>query len=90
MAEEIISRETIEHDGFVYRVGGPGQIDSLWAATAGGQPSVLVHRLASSAVSMTPVSPDGQRIAFVDPAGIHVVSMSGGRPGRSPAGTSSG
>lgn len=66
-------------DRFVYRVGGPGQSDSLWVATARGGPPALVQRLTSNAASRTPISPDGGRVAFVDPTGIRVVPISGGR-----------
>jgi sugar lactone lactonase YvrE len=38
-----------------------------------------VQRLTSNAASQTRISPDGGRIAYADPAGIQVVSVSGGR-----------
>ncbi len=66
-------------DGFVYRAGGPGQADSLWYGRSAGSPATLVQRLGSNASSRTPVSPDGQRIAYVDRTGLHVVSVAGGR-----------
>jgi serine/threonine protein kinase len=66
-------------DRFVYRIGGPGQSDSLWVATASGGPPALVQRLTSNAASQTPISPDGGRIAFADLTGIRVVPISGGR-----------
>lgn len=66
-------------DRFVYRVGGPGQSDSLWVGTADGASAMLVQRLGSNAATPTPISPDGGRIAYADPTGIHVVPVSGGR-----------
>jgi Tol biopolymer transport system component len=66
-------------DRFVYRVGGPGQSDSLWLGTAEGAPATLVQRLTSNAASQTPISPDGGRIAYREPTGIEVISVSGGR-----------
>jgi sugar lactone lactonase YvrE len=65
-------------DRFVYRVGGPGQSDSLWLGTADGGSATLVQRLTSNVASQTPISPDGGRIAYVDPGGVQVVSVSGG------------
>jgi serine/threonine protein kinase/WD40 repeat protein len=66
-------------DRFVYRVGGPGQSDSLWVGTVSGAPPTLVQRLTTNAASQTPISPDGGRIAYADSTGIQVVSVSGGR-----------
>lgn len=66
-------------DRFVYRVGGPGQSDSLWLGTVDSAAATLVQRLTSDVASQTPISPDGGRIAYADPSGIHVVSVSGGR-----------
>jgi Tol biopolymer transport system component len=66
-------------DRFVYRVGGPGQSDSLWLGTANGAAATLVQRLTSNAASQTPISPDGGRVAYREPTGIEVVSVSGGR-----------
>lgn len=66
-------------DRFVYRVGGPGQSDSLWMGTADGAAETLVQRLTSNVASQSRVSPDGGRIAYRDPEGIQVVSVSGGR-----------
>jgi Tol biopolymer transport system component len=75
-------------DRFVYRAGGPGQSDGLWLGTVDGASATLVQRLTSSAASQTPISPDGGRIAYVDPAGIQVVSVSGGRAIRALSSTS--
>ena len=77
-------------DRLVYRVGGPGQIDSLWLATADGVSATLVQRLMSNAASHTPISPDSGRIAYREPTGIEVVSVSGGRPIRLLAATDIG
>ena len=66
-------------DRFVYRVGGPGQTDSLWLGTSDIASIALVQQLTSNYASQTPISPDGGRIAYVDPSGIQVVSASGGR-----------
>jgi Tol biopolymer transport system component len=66
-------------DRFVYRVGGPGQSDSLWIGRSDGTAAPLVQRLPSNTVSRARFSPDGGRIAYVDPSGIQVVSTSGGR-----------
>jgi serine/threonine protein kinase/WD40 repeat protein len=66
-------------DRFVYRVGGPGQSDSLWLGTRDGAPATLVQRFTSNAASETHISPDGGRIAYADSTGVHVVSVSGGR-----------
>jgi Tol biopolymer transport system component len=66
-------------DRFVYRVGGPGQIDSLWLGARDSTSVALVQQLTSNHASQTPISPDGGRIAYVDPSGIQVVSASGGR-----------
>jgi eukaryotic-like serine/threonine-protein kinase len=65
-------------DRFVYRVGGPGQSDSLWLATVDGAPATMVQRLTSNAASQTPISRDG-RVAYADRTGIQVTSVSGGR-----------
>ena len=77
-------------DRFVYRVGGPGQSDSLWLGTADGASPTLVERLASNAESQTPISPDGGRIAYRDPTGIEVASVSGGRAIRALSSTNVG
>jgi serine/threonine protein kinase/Tol biopolymer transport system component len=66
-------------DRFVYRVGGPGQSDSLWLGTRDSASVTLVQRFTSNAASQTHISPDGERIAYADSTGIHVVSVSGGR-----------
>ena len=66
-------------DRFVYRVGGPGQSDSLWLRTRDSTSARLVQRFTSNAASQTRISPDGGRIAYADPTGIHVVSTAGGR-----------
>ena len=66
-------------DRFVYRVGGPGQNDSLWLGAVDSASATLVQRLTSNVASQTPISPDGGRIAYADPSGIHVVSVLGGR-----------
>ena len=66
-------------DRFVYRVGGPGQSDSLWLRTRDSASARLVQRFTSNAASQTRISPDGGRIAYADPTGIHVVSTAGGR-----------
>jgi hypothetical protein len=70
---------TAAGDRSVYRVGGPGQSDSLWIAAPGGGAAALVHRFASNTAAPTPVSPDGERVLFVDSTGIGVVPISGGR-----------
>jgi Tol biopolymer transport system component len=66
-------------DRFVYRAGGPGQSDGLWLGSLAGGSSTLLQRLASNDASRTPISPDGERVAYVDPAGIQVMAMAGGR-----------
>jgi dipeptidyl aminopeptidase/acylaminoacyl peptidase len=66
-------------DRFVFRVGGPGQSDSLWIGRSDSATATLVQRLASNAASRARISPDGGRIAYVDPSGIQIVSTSGGR-----------
>jgi hypothetical protein len=66
-------------DRFVYRVGGPGQSDSLWLGTRDNSSATLVQRFTSNAASQTHISPDGGRIAYADSTGIHVVSAAGGR-----------
>jgi Tol biopolymer transport system component len=66
-------------DRFVYQAGGPGQPDSLWMATADGAGASMIQKLAvSGAGTWTQMSPDGGRVAYADPTGIHVVSTSGG------------
>jgi WD40 repeat protein len=66
-------------DRFVYQAGGPGQADSLWMASAEGAGASMVQELAvSGAGTWTQLSPDGGRVAYADPTGIHVVSTSGG------------
>lgn len=66
-------------DRFVYRVGGPGQSDSLWLGSPESASATLVQLLTSNAASQTRISPDGGRIAYADPSGIQIVSTSGGR-----------
>jgi Tol biopolymer transport system component len=77
-------------DRFAYRVGGPGQIASIWMGTTDGSAPMLVQRLASNVVSQTPVSPDGGRIAYADDTGIYVVAATGGRAVRVLATTNAG
>jgi eukaryotic-like serine/threonine-protein kinase len=74
-------------DRFVYRAGGPGQSDGLWLGSLAGGSSTLVQRLPSNDTSLTPISPDGERVAYVDPTGIQVVALSGGRAVRAYAST---
>jgi serine/threonine protein kinase len=70
-------------DRFVYRVGGPGQSDSLWIGTSDAAPATLIQKLESNAkASQARISPDGGRVAYVDPTGIQIVSSSGGRAAR--------
>jgi len=66
-------------DRFVYRAGGPGQIDSLWTGAPDGSPPRLVQRMSGNVTSQTPISPDGGRIAYADGTGIYVVAATGGR-----------
>ena len=66
-------------DAFVYRVGGPGQSDSLWYRGADARTATLVQRMTSNTGSRTPISPDGSRVAYVDSNGLFVVPLSGGR-----------
>lgn len=65
-------------DRFVYRLGGPGQADTLWLGASDGA-ATRVHPMTSNAASQTPISPDGGRVAYADATGIHVVPISGGR-----------
>jgi Tol biopolymer transport system component len=67
-------------DRFVYAVGGPGQVDSLWIGSDSNVPATFVQNLTSHATRQSRISPDGGRIAYADPAGIRIVSTSGGRP----------
>jgi WD40 repeat protein len=67
-------------DQFVYRVGGPGQIDSLWMGRENSDAKMFVQRFLSNRASPSRISPDGGRIAFVDSPGILIASASGGRP----------
>ena len=67
-------------DRFVYRVGGPGQIDSLWMGRENSDAVEFVQRFPSNRASQSRISPDGGRIAFADSPGILIVSVSGGRP----------
>jgi Tol biopolymer transport system component len=69
-------------DRFVYRAGGPGQSDGLWLGRDDAATPMFVQPLGSNTASQTPVSPDGQRIAYVDAGAIYVISASGGRPVR--------
>jgi serine/threonine protein kinase len=66
-------------DSFVYRIGGPGQSDSLWISDSKNASRTLVQKLASSTGSIARVSPDGTRIAYIEQSSIQVVSTSGGR-----------
>lgn len=69
-----------QDDSFVYRMGGPGQTDSLWYSDAKNTATRPAQNLASNATSLARISPDGTRIAFVqDGAAIQIVSTSGGR-----------
>ena len=63
----------------VYRVGGPGQTDSLWLGSADGAPPTPLVQLRSNMSSAHRMSPDGGRIAYADDSGIHVLSITGGR-----------
>lgn len=66
-------------DRYIYQAGGPGQADSLWIANADGTGTAMIQTLAvSGAGTWTRMSPDGGRIAYADPTGVHVVSTSGG------------
>jgi Tol biopolymer transport system component len=67
-------------DRFVYRVGGPGQVDSLWMGSDSNVPATFVQHLTSNATRQSRISPDGGRIAYADRIGIQIVSTSGGRP----------
>jgi Tol biopolymer transport system component len=66
-------------DRFVYRAGGPGQTGALWSGGLPGTEPRLIQHLAGNSGSLLAVSPDGSRIVYADRAGVHVVSMSGGR-----------
>jgi serine/threonine protein kinase len=74
-------------DGFVYRVGGPGQSDTLWYAASDTRTATLVQRMTSNRASRTPISPDGRRIAYADATGLYVIPVSGGRAVRALAST---
>jgi eukaryotic-like serine/threonine-protein kinase len=67
-------------DRFVYRAGGPGQIDGLWVGDSTNAAVTLVQQLSSNTGQRASISPDGNRIAFKDLSGIQIVSTSGGRP----------
>lgn len=70
-------------DRFAYRVGGPGQSDSLWIGSSDTASVTLIQKLGSSAkASQARISPDGGRVVYVDPTGIQIVSTSGGRAAR--------
>jgi len=66
-------------DRFVYRAGGPGQIDGLWLRDSASSTVTLVQQLSSNTGRRASISSDGNRIAFRDPLGIQIVSTSGGR-----------
>jgi Tol biopolymer transport system component len=69
-----------QDDSFVYRMGGPGQTDSLWYSDAKNTAARPVQNLASNVTSQARISPDGTRIAFVQGGtAIQIVSTSGGR-----------
>jgi Tol biopolymer transport system component len=67
-------------DRFVYRIGGPGQIDSLWMGNEGNAAATFVQRFSSNRALPSRISPDGGRIASADSSGILIASTSGGRP----------
>jgi serine/threonine protein kinase len=79
---------TARGDGFVYRVGGPGQSDTLWYAASDTGTATLIQRMTSNRASHTPISPDGSRVAYADATGLYVIPVSGGRAVRALASTS--
>ncbi|HEY2381373.1 MAG TPA: protein kinase [Terriglobia bacterium] len=66
-------------DSFIYKIGGPGQIDSLWMSDSKNASVTLIQKLGSNISSLAKISPDGTRIAYVEQSAIRVVSTSGGR-----------
>jgi Tol biopolymer transport system component len=68
---------------FLYMVGGLGRSDALWTGRAEGNEAIVVLRLAFSGfTSAYRYSPDGRRIAWVDPSGIQTAPSAGGQPVR--------
>jgi Tol biopolymer transport system component len=74
-------------DRLTYLAGGPGQSDVLWIAPAAtGAPSA-VQKLDLPMTTLFRFSPDGRRIAYVDPTGVQIVSTTGGQSIRALAST---